>query len=48
MDNLGSHRTTDVLLFLLAHPRWEMVFQPKYAAYLNLIEPWWKILRSLA
>ena len=47
MDNLSSHRTTDVLLFLLAHPRWEMVFQPKYAAYLNLIEPWWKILRSL-
>jgi hypothetical protein len=48
MDNLSSHRTTDVLLFLLAHPRWEMVFQPKYAAYLNLIEPWWKILRALA
>jgi hypothetical protein len=24
-----------------------MVFQPKYAAYLNLIEPW-KVLRSLA
>src|SRR3954471_14546166 len=38
MDNLSSHRTTDVLLFLLGHPRWEMVFQPKYAAYLNLIE----------
>ena len=48
LDNLSSHRTTDVLLFVLAHPRWEMVFQPKYAAYLNLIEPWWKILRSLA
>ena len=48
LDNLSSHRTTDVLLFMLAHPRWEMVFQPKYAAYLNLIEPWWKILRSLA
>src|SRR5215212_5936434 len=47
LDNLNSHRSTDVLLFLLAHPRWEMVFQPKYAAYLNLIEPWWKILRSL-
>jgi len=28
--------------------RWEFVFQPTYAAYLNLIEPWWKILRSLA
>jgi len=24
------------------------VFQLKYAAYLNLIEPWWKVLRSLA
>jgi transposase len=48
LDNLSMHRATDVLLFSLAHPRWEFVFQPKYAAYLNLIEPWWKILRSLA
>lgn len=48
MDNLSTHRATDVLLFSLAHPRWEFVFQPKYAAYLNLIEPWWKVLRSLA
>jgi transposase len=48
LDNLSAHRATDVLLFALAHPRWEFVFQPKYAAYLTLIEPWWKILRSLA
>jgi transposase len=48
LDNLSTHRATDVLLFMLAHPRWEFVFQPKYAAYLNLIEPWWKALRSLA
>lgn len=48
LDNLSVHRATDVLLFGLTHPRWEFVFQPKYAAYLNLIEPWWKILRSLA
>lgn len=48
LDNLSAHRATDVLLFSLAHPRWEFVFQPKYAAYLNLIEPWWKVLRSLA
>jgi len=48
VDNLNVHRATDVLLFSLAHPRWEFVFQPKSAAYLNLIEPWWKILRSLA
>jgi transposase len=48
VDNLSAHRATDVLLFSLTHPRWEFVFQPKYAAYLNLIEPWWKVLRSLA
>jgi transposase len=48
LDNLSTHRATDVLLFSLTHPRWEFVFQPKYAAYLNLIEPWWKVLRSLA
>jgi transposase len=48
LDNLEAHRATDVLLFNVAHARWEFVFQPKYAAYLNLIEAWWKILRSLA
>jgi transposase len=48
LDNLPGHRTTDVLLFALWHPRWEFVFQPRYAAYLNLIEPWWKVLKSLA
>src|SRR5262249_10404431 len=48
LDNLAAHRTTDVLLFALAYPRSEFVFQPTYAAYLNLIEPWWKVLKSLA
>ena len=48
LDNLRAHRAYDVLLFNAAHPRWEFVFQPKYAAYLNLIEPLWKVLRSLA
>ncbi len=48
MDNLTVHKSYDVLLFNLAHPRWEFVFQPTYAAYLNLIEPWWKTLKSLA
>ncbi|MGQ0604087.1 MAG: transposase [Anaerolineales bacterium] len=48
VDNLKVHRATDVMLFSLAHPRWAFVFQPKYAASLNLIEPWWKILRALA
>ena len=48
LDHLSAHRATDVLLFALARPRWEFVFQPVYAAYLNLIEPWWRVLRGLA
>jgi hypothetical protein len=32
LDHLFAHRAPDVLLFALAHPRWEFVFQPKYAA----------------
>jgi hypothetical protein len=32
IDNLSTPRATEVLLFLLTHPRWEMVFQPKHAA----------------
>jgi transposase len=47
-DNLGRHRAPDVRLFMLAHPRWAGVFQPKCAAHLNRIEPWWKGLRALA
>jgi hypothetical protein len=38
VGNPSTHRAPDVLLFSLAHPRWELVFQPTYAAYLNLIE----------
>jgi hypothetical protein len=48
LDDLNIHGAPDVLLFGLLHPRWEFVFQPQYAACLNLIEPWWKVLRSLA
>ncbi|MDP9366163.1 MAG: transposase, partial [Chloroflexota bacterium] len=48
LDNLSTHRALDVLLRALAHPRWEFVFQPTSAADLNLSEPWWKVLRSLA
>jgi DDE superfamily endonuclease len=48
LGNLPAHRAAGVLPFGLAHPRWEFVPQPKYAAYLNLIGPWWEVLRSLA
>ena len=48
LDNLSVHRALDVQLWALAHPRVRFLFQPTYAPWLNLIEPWWKTLRSLA
>lgn len=48
IDNLRAHRSQDAMLFSVCHPRWEFLFQPAASAYLNLIEPWWKVLRSLA
>ena len=48
LDNLSTHHAPDVLLFAARHPTWTLVYQPVYAAWLNLIEPWWKTLRSLA
>lgn len=47
-DNLSTHRTADVLLWSSRFPEVEFMFLPTYAPYLNLIEPWWKILTSLA
>jgi transposase len=48
LDNLSIHRALEVRLWALAHERVRFLFQPTYAPWLNLIEPWWKTLRSLA
>ena len=48
LDNLATHKTLDSALFRAAHPHWTFCFQPTRAAWLNLIEPWWRVLRSLA
>lgn len=48
LDNLSTHKTIDVLLWALLQPRVRFLFQPTYAPWLNLIEPWWKTLRALA
>jgi len=48
LDNLSIHRSLEVQLWALANPRVRFLFQPTYAPWLNLIEPWWKTLRSLA
>ena len=47
-DNLSIHKSRDVQVALLAWPEVQVQFIPKYACWLNLIEPWWKQLRALA
>jgi hypothetical protein len=47
-DNLSAHTSRETQLALLAHPEIQVQFIPKYAGWLNLIEPWWKQIRSLA
>jgi transposase len=45
---LSIHISRQVKLALTAWPEIQLQFIPKYACWLNLIEPWWKQLRSLA
>lgn len=47
-DNLSIHTGRQTRLALAAWPQIRVQFIPKYACWLNLIEPWWKQLRSLA
>ena len=47
-DNLSTHRSREVNTALLAWPEIHVQFMPKYACWLNLIEPWWKQLKALA
>jgi transposase len=50
MDNLPLHWTVETMLWNWGHPRFHFVALPKAAAWLNLIEGFWKILgqRALA
>ena len=47
-DNLIIHASRAVKLALTAQPEIQIQFIPKYACWLNLIEPWWKQLKSLS
>ena len=48
VDNLWGASRRRRAFFSSVNPRWQFVFQPTYAAYLNLITPWWKLLPWLA
>jgi transposase len=47
-DNLSTHISRETQAALQALPEVHLLLLPKLASWLNLIEPWWKQLRSLA
>ena len=47
-DNLTTHVSREPQAALLAWPEVQLLLLPKYAWWLNLIEPWWTQLRHLA
>src|SRR5258707_3135282 len=47
-DNLSSHLSGPIRDGLAAHPRLRHAFIPVGAAWLNLIEGWWRWLRRAA
>jgi transposase len=40
MDNYGTHKTPEVLVWLKAHPRFVPHFIPTSSSWLNLVERW--------
>ena len=47
-DNLKTHKSTMVKEWLAEYPGIEHAFIPKEAAWLNLIEAWWRLFRGQA
>ena len=46
--NLNSHKSRPIQAWLAEHPRIQQLFIPVKAAWLNLMEPWWRRLRREA
>jgi transposase len=44
LDNLSTHTTQEVQAWLQTHPRWNLVFTPKHASWLNQVEIFFSIL----
>jgi hypothetical protein len=47
-DNLASHLSSPIREWLADHPRIQQAFIPVGAAWLNLIEGWWRLFRRKA
>ena len=44
LDNLSTHKTKEVKDWLVEHPRWQLIFTPKHASWLNQVEIFFSIL----
>lgn len=47
-DHLASHSSGPIRAWLAEHPRFQHAFIPVGAAWLNLIEGWWRVFRRKA
>jgi hypothetical protein len=47
-DNLSSHKSAPIHVWLAAHPRVQQVFLPKGACWLHRQEGWWRLFRREA
>jgi hypothetical protein len=47
-DNLSSHTSGPIREWFVTHPRMQHAFIPVGAAWLNLIEGWWRLFRRKA
>jgi transposase len=47
-DNLSSHTSGPIRVWLAHHRRIRQVFIPKAACWLNMAEGWWRLLRRAA
>jgi hypothetical protein len=47
-DHLSSHSSGPIRAWLAEHPRLQQAFLPVGAAWLNLIEGWWRLFRRTA
>ena len=44
LDNLSTHKTKEVKDWLVEHRRWQLIFTPTHASWLNQVEIFFSIL----
>jgi transposase len=46
VDNVSTHKTPEIMRWLVRHPRFHLYFTPTYSSWINLVEPWFAELTT--